>query len=55
MRAINFEAMVAANRELLSKLPAPKASSVTWNPERMAWDLNDECRRPAAVVAMLNR
>ena len=55
MRAINFEAMVAANRELVANLPEPAAFTVTWNPERLAWDLNDECRRPAAVRAMLNR
>ena len=55
MRAINFEAMVAANRELVSKLPEAAAHSVTWNPERLGWDLNPDCRRPASVRAMLNR
>ena len=41
MRAINFEAMVAANRELVGKLPeAPKAYR-TWNPERVAYDTDE--------------
>ena len=40
MRAINFEAMVAANRELVSKLPEAPANTITWNPERLSFDVN---------------
>lgn len=40
MKAINFEAMVAANRERILNLPEAPANTVTWNPERLAFDVN---------------
>ena len=40
MKAINFEAMVAANRERLLKLPAAPVNTVTWNPAKLGYDVN---------------
>lgn len=40
MRAINFEAMVEANRELIAELPVAPANTITWNPERLAYDVD---------------
>ena len=39
-KAVDFEAMVAANRELVSKLPQPAANTITWNSERLSFDVD---------------
>ena len=38
--AINLEAMVARNRELIANKPQPVANFRTWNPERLRYDFS---------------
>ena len=37
-KAIDFDAAVARNRELISSLPQPKKNFRTWNPEKVAYE-----------------
>ena len=38
-KAIDFDTLVAANRELLAKLPETKTVNIrTWNPEKVDYD-----------------
>ena len=40
--AINFEAHVARNRELIQALPEPAESSITWNPSSCSYDVDED-------------
>ena len=40
--AINFEAHVARNRELIAELPEPRVSALTWNPSTLSYDLDED-------------
>ena len=37
-KAIDLDAMVARNRELIKALPNPVTRGPRWNPERLAYD-----------------
>lgn len=38
MRAINFEAMVAANRERILALPTEVVPALRWNPQTLSFN-----------------
>lgn len=38
--AIDLEAYVARNRELITKLPAQPANTITWNPATLSYDVD---------------
>ena len=42
--SIDFDAHVARNRELIMALPPPHVyeSALTWNPERLAYDIDED-------------
>lgn len=41
--AINDAALIAHNRELIASLPEAKPAYRTWNPDRLAYDVNEAC------------
>ena len=40
-KAIDMDAQVAANREIIKKLPLRKLTSLTWNPAKLAYDVDE--------------
>jgi hypothetical protein len=40
-KAIDMDAQVAANREIIKELPQQKLTSLTWNPAKLAYDVDE--------------
>ena len=40
-KAIDMDAQVAANRAIIQKLPLRKLTSLTWNPAKLAYDVDE--------------
>ena len=40
--AVDFDALVARNREIILNAPEAPKSALTWNPERLAYDVDEE-------------
>ena len=40
-KAVDADAQIARNREIIQALPAARVSALTWNPQRLRYDLDE--------------